>query len=39
MKSSGAIRLEMESMLVEETTEITNMRHRGDEFHKERENL
>jgi hypothetical protein len=39
MKWSGVIRLEMESMMVEEPTEITNMRHRGDEFHKERENL
>jgi hypothetical protein len=39
MNWSGAIRLEIESMLVEESTEITNMRHRGNEFHKQRENL
>ena len=35
MKCSCAIRLEIELMLVEVHTEMTNMRNQGDEFHKE----
>jgi hypothetical protein len=38
MEWSGAVGLEMELMLVEVQTEITNMRNRGNEFHKETEN-
>ena len=35
MKWSGAICLEIQSMLVEVQTEKTNMREQVDEFHKE----
>jgi hypothetical protein len=38
MKWNGAIRLEMELMLVEVHTEITNLLHQGDVFYKETEN-
>ena len=38
MKWSGAICLEIQSMLVEVHKEITNMRDQVDEFHKEKEN-
>ena len=38
MRWSGAICLEIQSMLVEVRTEITNMRDQVDEFHKEKKN-
>jgi len=34
---SGAIRLEIESMLADVHTDITNIRKQGDEFYKENE--
>jgi hypothetical protein len=38
VKWSGAIRLEIESMVVEGQRQISNMRNQVDEFHKEKEN-
>jgi hypothetical protein len=38
MKWTGAICLEIELMLVEVHTEITDIGKKGDEFHKETEN-